>query len=91
MVVPQFEVRTRAGLFRLDLALPELKIAIEYDGREVHDREDAFVNDRRRQNALVAEGWVVLRFSAADLRGGARVRTLATVLAAVRDQARRTA
>jgi very-short-patch-repair endonuclease len=52
----------------VDLALPELRIAIEYDGREVHERDDVFVKDRRRQNALVAAGWVVLRFSSADLR-----------------------
>jgi very-short-patch-repair endonuclease len=28
-----------------------------------------FVKDLRRQNALVAEGWTVLRFSSADILG----------------------
>jgi len=68
--VPQFDVRDAAGrwLARVDLAFPAQKIAIEYDGRAVHEREDVFTRDRQRQNDLVRAGWMVLRFSAADLR-----------------------
>lgn len=82
--VPQYEVRDASGRFlaRVDLALPALRIAIEHDGRAVHDRPDAFVADRRRQNALVAAGWTVLRFTAADLRWGAAP-AVAQVLALV--------
>ena len=71
--VPQFVVLDADGRFvaRVDLALPEQRIALEHDGQAVHDRPDAFVADRRRQNALVAAGWTVLRFTAADLRRGA--------------------
>lgn len=67
--VPQFEV-VDAGRFlaRVDLAFPEAKLAIEYDGREVHERVDVFTRDRQRQNDLVRAGWIVLRFTAADLR-----------------------
>lgn len=70
LMTPQYDVHGPDGrwIARVDLALVELKIAIEYDGREVHDRVDVFVRDRRRQNELVAAGWTVLRFSAADLR-----------------------
>jgi very-short-patch-repair endonuclease len=84
-VVPQFDVRTAGGVWiaRVDLALPELKIAIEYDGRAVHEREDVFVRDRQRQNALVQAGWTVLRFTAADLRHGG-LRLVLAVEAAVR-------
>lgn len=89
--VPQYEIRTAAGWYRVDLAFPELRIAVEYDGREVHDRADVFTSDRRRQNALVAEGWVVLRFTAADLRKAGREQVVAAVQAAVLAQARRTA
>ncbi len=89
--VPQYEVRMPAGRFRLDLAFPELKVAVEYDGREVHERADVFAQDRRRQNALVADGWVVLRFTAADLRKDRRAATVESVRAAVLAQARRTA
>jgi hypothetical protein len=71
--VPQYVVLDAQGRFvaRVDLALPEARLALEHDGRAVHDRPDAFVSDRRRQNALVAAGWTVLRFTAADLRWGA--------------------
>lgn len=70
---PQYVVRDRAGRFlaRVDLAFPTRRLAIEYDGRVVHDRADVFTRDRQRQNALVRAGWVVLRFTAADLRNPA--------------------
>lgn len=82
--VPQHEVRDRRGTLvaRVDLAFPEHRVAIEYDGRDVHARDDAFVRDRQRQNALVALGWSVLRFTSADLRRPAYVvREVLAVLA----------
>jgi very-short-patch-repair endonuclease len=82
-VVPQLDVHGGDGrwIARVDLAIPAFKIAIEYDGREVHERADVFIHDRRRQNALVAAGWTVLRFSAADLKAPALV--VAAVAAAI--------
>lgn len=47
----------------LDAALPELKIAVEIDGRAFHSDVQSFQHDRTRQNALVAQGWIVLRFT----------------------------
>ena len=38
---------------------------VEIDGREFHTDPATFNNDRRRQNALVLDGWMVLRYSAA--------------------------
>lgn len=46
----------------VDLAYPVLRIAIELDGA-VHLRSDVRERDLTRQNDLVLEGWVVLRFS----------------------------
>jgi hypothetical protein len=46
----------------VDLAYPELRIAVELDGR-VHLREDVWERDLPRQNDLVLLGWTVLRFS----------------------------
>jgi len=46
----------------VDLAYPELKIAIELDGGD-HRRSDVFERDRPRQNDLVLAGWIVLRFT----------------------------
>jgi very-short-patch-repair endonuclease len=83
--VPQFVVLDAHGRFlaRVDLAIPELRLALEHDGRAVHEQADVFTADRRRQNALVAAGWTVLRFTAADLRSGAAP-AVAQVLAVVR-------
>ncbi len=68
--IPQYAVRDADGrlLGRVDLAFPGFRLALEYDGRLVHDRADVFTLDRQRHNRLVAEGWTVLRFTAADLR-----------------------
>ena len=76
--VPQFVVLDEHGRFvaRVDLALPAQRLAFEYDGRAVHEREDVFVRDRRRANDLARVGWTVLRFTAADLRGGAAAAVL---------------
>ena len=67
---PQYSVYDSAGrwLARVDLAFPDQRVALEYDGRAAHQGELAFVRDRRRQNELVAAGWTVLRFTAEDLR-----------------------
>jgi len=64
----QYVIRTVAGEFRADLAWPELKVLVEFDG-DVHRERGVFVRDLRRQNALVAAGWTVLRFSSADVLG----------------------
>jgi hypothetical protein len=49
-------------LAELDLAYPALRIAIELDGG-VHQRPEVFERDRPRQNRIVLEGWIVLRFT----------------------------
>jgi very-short-patch-repair endonuclease len=68
--VLQLRVRDDAGLFlgRADLAWPEQKVLVEFDG-DVHRERDVFVNDVRRQNRLIAAGWTVLRFTSADVLG----------------------
>jgi very-short-patch-repair endonuclease len=67
--VPQYTVRDAAGnvIARLDLALPECRVAIEYDGAW-HAEDRQFIKDRRRLNRLVAAGWTVLHVTAADMR-----------------------
>lgn len=66
----QHVVRDALGAFlaRADLAWPEHRVIVEFDG-DVHRERDVFVKDLRRQNALVAAGWTVLRFTSADVRG----------------------
>jgi hypothetical protein len=64
----QYEVRDDADGFvgRADLAWPEHKVLVEFDG-DVHRERGVFVNDLRRQNRLIAAGWTILRFSSADV------------------------
>ncbi|MCW2742348.1 MAG: hypothetical protein JWR45_2770 [Blastococcus sp.] len=68
--VLQHEVRDSGGRFlgRADLAWPDRMVIVEFDG-DVHRDRDVFVNDLRRQNQLIAEGWIVLRFTSADVVG----------------------
>jgi very-short-patch-repair endonuclease len=55
-------------LFYIDIAFKRQKLAIEIDGRPHETDEDLFESDRWRQNALVEDGWRVLRFTWAMLR-----------------------
>jgi very-short-patch-repair endonuclease len=59
----QFEVVAGGRVRRLDLAYPEVKLAIEYDGADHRTQERAHL-DLLREAALVALGWTILRFDA---------------------------
>ena len=61
--VRQYRVRIGGRTCRIDLAYPDEHIAIELDGYDCHRVRRAFDDDRRRQNALVAAGWTILRFT----------------------------
>ena len=54
---------------RLDFAWPELGVCVEVDGAAVHDTLPAVYVDRDRQNMLVRLGWILLRFTYADVVG----------------------
>lgn len=63
-------VRDHAELgYRVDVAFPGARLAIEVDGWAWHSDAERFRADRRRQNALVNAGWRVLRFTWHDLTG----------------------
>ena len=47
----------------VDIAFPDLKLAIEVDGRAWHASWDRFEWDRAKQNRLELAGWKVLRFT----------------------------
>jgi very-short-patch-repair endonuclease len=61
--VQQHPVRLPWGTVHLDAAIPELKVAVELDGAAFHGSAEARERDTRRDAALAACGWVVLRFS----------------------------
>jgi Protein of unknown function (DUF559) len=65
----QFEVLSSENrvLARLDLAWPSMKLAVEADGKEIHEAPRALYRDRRRSNDLQLLGRTVLRFTWADV------------------------
>ena len=63
-----FPVFLEGRLYYIDIAFPHVKLAIEIDGRRHEEDQDLFESDRWRQNALVADGWRVLRFTWEMLR-----------------------
>ena len=68
-----------------DIAFPAARLIVEVDGLAHHSTPDRFQRDRTRQNALVAAGWTVLRFTWQDLveRPEAVVGTIRRQLAGV--------
>ena len=67
-----FRILSPAGreLYRLDLAWPSLRIAVEYDGHAAHaDRDE---QDAARDDDLRRRGWIVVHATAADLADPAR-------------------
>ncbi len=66
---PQFCVPGPRGVFYLDLAVPELRYAAEYDGAEFHGPEQRDADDARREWLATTDGWMVAVFVAADVQG----------------------
>ena len=57
------------GPYRIDLAFPARKVAIEVDGWAYHVDPDRFRNDRRKGNYITRTGWDLLRFTWHGLHG----------------------
>jgi very-short-patch-repair endonuclease len=78
MFIPQFEIRTPIGRFRADFADPGTRVVIEFDGSgkytDYKPTEEVLLAERRRENALMEEGWLVLRLEWRHLACPAEVR-----------------
>ncbi len=55
---------------RVDAALPERLIAIDYDSMQEHSDEFQLTRDARRRNRIVAAGWKHLSARYRDLQSG---------------------
>ncbi|MDQ0677464.1 very-short-patch-repair endonuclease [Arthrobacter pascens] len=90
MFLPQFEIPTPRGLFRADFADPATKIVIEFDGSgkytDYKPTEEVLLAERRRENAMVEEGWQVLRLEWKHLAQPAELRRR---LLAIMDRSKR--
>jgi very-short-patch-repair endonuclease len=85
-VVPQFAIHVGGFVAHPDLADPILGIALEADSWAHHAGKLDHDRDCERYNALVAAGWLVLRFTWAQVAFAPEyvVRTLAAVRSAAR-------
>lgn len=64
----QYEVRQRGRLLaRVDLAYPELRVAIEADGYRYHSGRVAWQRDLERRNELTSHGWRVIHVTWKDV------------------------
>ena len=63
----QHEVSIDGRRYRIDFAYPERRIAIEVDGWAKFSSPEGAQAVLARQNALVAAGWTVLRFTWGDV------------------------
>jgi hypothetical protein len=86
--VQQHRVLLADGPVRLDASWPEVKLAIELDGAAFHGSREARERDLRRDAALAAQGWLVLRFSYRQLTEHPE-RCRAQILAVYRSRAAR--
>ena len=71
--VVQHEIYDRGRFVaRIDLAYPELKIAIEYEGDGHRTSKEQWRRDIQRQRDLEDRGWIVIRLTQQDLDDGAK-------------------
>ena len=70
--------------WRFDFAWPLKRIAVEVDGgihcRGRHVRGSGFERDAEKRNAAVMAGWRVLHFTPRQVRSGAAVRAIETLM-----------
>jgi len=63
MVVNQFKF----GKYLLDFAVPEIKLCIELDGHDGHKTKEQRTHDARKDRALTADGWHVIRYTGSEV------------------------
>jgi very-short-patch-repair endonuclease len=69
---PHKELKTSDGTFTIDFVVsaPDLKLAIELDGHDFHEKTKAQVShDKARERSIVRTGYVLLRFSGSEVFG----------------------
>ncbi len=60
-----FSIRSKYG-YRIDFAIPELKIGIECDGEAWH--KEGNLHDKRRDGFFKSRGWKIIRFWGEDIK-----------------------
>jgi very-short-patch-repair endonuclease len=64
----QYKVKRRVrGSYYLDFAFPDVKLAVECDGKDYHSTTIQIRNDIKRQQELELMGWQFVRFTGAAI------------------------
>ncbi|MBV8954156.1 MAG: DUF559 domain-containing protein [Solirubrobacterales bacterium] len=66
--LPTPELNVDLDGYVLDLLWRAERLIVEVDGWEYHRGRTKFESDRRRDAGLIAMGWIVLRFTARQIR-----------------------
>jgi very-short-patch-repair endonuclease len=82
--LPAPRTQHRIGAKRYDFAWPQHKVVVETDSWLAHGTPYAFQADRSQTNALQLAGWLVLRFTWADLTRRSRATAAAVSQALTR-------
>ena len=73
----RFDDRPAARKWRFDFAWPQLKIAVEVEGgawsQGRHTRGAGYIEDCKKYNEAVMQGWHVLRFTSEAVNSGEAV------------------
>jgi very-short-patch-repair endonuclease len=59
----QFRVACGGRTYRLDVALPDIKVGVEWDSFRYHGTRSGMDNDSDRRADLTAAGWVIVSFT----------------------------
>jgi very-short-patch-repair endonuclease len=66
--LPRPVTQIRVGRRRIDMGWPEWKVGVEYDGEQHWTDPDKHADDIERLEFLAAQGWIIVRVSARQLR-----------------------
>jgi very-short-patch-repair endonuclease len=84
IAMPEYQGAVPGRKFRIDVAFPEARLAVECDGWEHHGRyKGDFQRDRERDRLMLLSGWRVLRFYASEIKKSpvSVIETVTSVLA----------
>lgn len=80
--IRQFRVTAEGRSYRIDRALPEIKVGVEWDGFDIHGTRSAFDHDCERRADLTAAGWHIIDFTSKSTPD----QIVRTILRVVRDR-----
>jgi very-short-patch-repair endonuclease len=66
--LPRPVTQIRVGKRRIDMGWPQWKVGVEYDGEQHFANPDDYAADIERLEYLAAQGWIIIRVSARQLR-----------------------